>query len=340
MIIGDSTKYYFVNGANVPYDIDNIPRDYNDMVAGRYYILGDMIYYYAGDVTHSSELEPGSIGRFNDHRFLINRLSEEDDIFEERKIESIIPKDEYEEATKNVNHIINSYMTNFKNGHNLAKGLEDKMKNTGETYVPTIKDTDDVLTRMMKLMIIDLKVVLNNYRDKTDKEYSIDNLRSALNGTTLNMTITKFLSWCNILGLEWKFEIFDDPDLDVPHPYPLGEKIYISHDHDLDIDFGPSQPGIFCVPLNKDDDPLKKLVKVAVWKKHMVLSEYKDKGSTPHLLNNMRSALKRKSKMMITYFIFWAEILGFTYNFELYDPKTGTRHCGNKYYKATDYVED
>ena len=42
---------------------------------------------------------------------------------------------------------------------------------------------------------------------------------------------------------------------------------------------------------------------------------------------------------MITYFVLWCEILELTYNFEIYDPETGIRHIGNRYYKMKDYVE-
>lgn len=338
MIIGDTNKYYYINSANAVYDIDNLPDDYSKLVIGKYYIIGDMVYIYSGEVDKPSDLVPGSIGTHYD-KFYVNTLSEEDDIYEERTMSSIVPKEEYETMMHNASAIVNRYILKFKQGVNLAKGLESKMKNTGEVYVPVIKDTDDVLTRMMKLMIIDKKVILSQYKDKTEKDYNVDNLRSALNGTTLNMTISKFLDWCKLLGLEWKFEIFDDPLLIEPHPYPLGERVTIAHNQDLHVEMGPSEPGIFRVEINKNDDPLKKLVKYAVWKKRMILSEYKDKGSTPHLLNNMRSALKRNSKMMINYFCFWCEILGITYNFELYDPATGITHCGNRFYKATDYVD-
>lgn len=339
MIIGKESDFLYINAANSPYEIRDLPKNRSDMINGNYYIVGDLIYEYIGEVKDLSieEIPQGCIGKFYE-KYFIHSIPESSELYDDRKITSIVRKEEYDKLMSNIESLVQSYITNFKSGNNVAKDIEEKMRASGETYVPVIKDTDDVLTRMMKLMIIDKKIVLSNYKNNGKKDYSVDNLRSALNGTTVNMTISKFLDWCNLLGLEWKFEIFDDPDIPVLKA-PLGKRLTISSDQDLWVDVGEHEPGIFKVPLSEKDDPLKKLIKVAVYMKRMVLTEYKDRGSTPHLLNNMRSALKRSSKMMITYFVFWCEILELTYNFEIYDPETGIRHIGNRYYKMKDYVE-
>lgn len=342
MIIGNNDEYVYINSANAPHDIHDIPNDPNDMKVGEYYIIGNMVYLFEGELSELNEttLPEGSMGMFHS-RFYVNTISKNSELYNDRSTSRISSRSDYERDMTDVDSILQRYISNYNSGNNLARNVENKLKNTGDVYVPQIKDTDDVLTRMMKLMIIDKGVILSNYKDKCNgqKDYNIDNLRSALNGTTVNMTVTKFLSWCKLLGLEWKFEICDDPDIENPR-YPLIEPVSISWDQDLTFDVGPLEPGIFKVPVSEKDDPLKKLVKYAVWKKKMVLVEYRDKGSTPHLINNMRSALKRGSKMMITYFVFWCELLNITYNFTLYDPETGITHYGNKYYKAKDYVEE
>lgn len=341
MIIGDESKLIYRDGSNAVFDIHSLPKDKKSMVEGEFYIIDNLIYEYIGKVNDTTEddIPVGCFGIYID-RLLINTIPEDDEMYNDRCINMIIDRTDYEEERSSMDKLIETYVSRFKDGSNIVKELESKLKNSGDVYIPVIKDTDDVLTRMMKLMIIDKEVILSNYKNNSEgtKDYSIDNLRSALNGTTVNMTITKFLSWCSLLGLKWKFEIFDDPDIDNIQN-PLGTRLTISDEKDLWVDVGEKENGIFKVPLSENDDPLKKLIKIAVYMKRMVLTDYKDKGSTPHLLNNMRSALKRSSKMMITYFVFWCEILDITYNFELYDPVTGITHCGNKHYKARDYIE-
>lgn len=321
MFIGEPEHYIFTNektGRTLP--VYDVPNRFNDMVCDRYYVLGDYIYEYVGEVDRMFNTQPGQIFK-RDGKFFINRLtSDMTDLFHISNITHV------EDDGDSLDKIISEYMYNFSIGNNIAKNNQSKITTTGETYTPELKDGDDALTRIMKLMIIHKKLVLNNYRDSCDKKYSLDNIRSAINGATNNMTITRFLTWCNLLGLEWEFCLFDS-GTDLIHPLPVD--LRISSSSPLTCDYGEDEKGIYKVPLSDKDDPLKRLIKVALIMKHVNLNEYKDKGSTPHLINNMRSALKRDSKMMIPYFMYWCEILGMTYLFRVIDPSDGTVfECG------------
>ena len=119
---------------------------------------------------------------------------------------------------------------------------------------------------------------------------------------------------------------------------PLTEPLVIGKDIPLSCEFGESDKRIFKVPLVEGEDPLKRLIKVALIKMNVDLNDYKDKGSTPHLINNMRSALKRSSKMMMPYFVYWCEILGVDYLLTITDPSDGKTIYADVNYRAEDYV--
>ena len=70
----------------------------------------------------------------------------------------------------------------------------------------------------------------------------------------------------------------------------------------------------------------------------MCLIDYKDKGSTPHLLNNMRSSLKRNGRMMIAYFISWCEILGVDFHLRVINPEDGVMYEADGNYRADDDI--
>lgn len=332
MFIGESEHYTFTNnetGRTLP--VYPIPNQFNELKCDRCYVLGDYVYEYIGEINRMADTKPGQIFKRNG-RFFINRINpDKQELFSVSNIRHI--EDEEQSAEK----ILSQYIYNFNIGNNIAKDNQSKMVTSGETYVPELKDSDDALTRIMKLMIIHKKLILNNYRDNCDKKYSLDNIRSAINGATINMTITRFLTWCDLLHLDWEFHLFDN-GTDPINPLPYDLKI--SPSNPLTCDYGDEEKGIYKVPLSEDDDPLKRIIKVAIILKHINLNNYRDKGSTPHLINNMRSALKRKSKMMIPYFIYWCEILGMDYLFRVIDPVDGTVFEADTNYKATEYLED
>lgn len=61
--------------------------------------------------------------------------------------------------------------------------------------------------------------------------------------------------------------------------------------------------------VNPDDDCLKKLIKYVILKKNVDINKYKSTLDTPYALTNMKSALISKTKMSITYFLMWVELL-------------------------------
>ena len=302
---GMESLVFIIN--NEQYPIEQL-TGYTELKEGVYYLCGEYLYRYIGKCSLAElRKEFGVIGVVANRKMVHGFEDAPDEVKELYSASNIYNKKDLTEH--NSDSILESYLNNYKMNNNLVIANHRKVVNTGELYIPDLNEEDDALTRLMKLMIRHLKINRREYKSNFDKDYSFDNLVSALNGATVNMSITKFLTWCDLLQLNWKFEL-DDNGEDPEHPVGHIEN---SNHSMATVDYGEDGNGIFKVPLSDDDDPLKRLIKVCVIKKNMVLADYRDKGSTPHLINNMRSALKRKGRMMFPYFTYWCEILGMKY---------------------------
>lgn len=71
--------------------------------------------------------------------------------------------------------------------------------------------------------------------------------------------------------------------------------------------------------IRKDDDCLKKLIKYLILKKDVDINKYKSAMDTSYALTNMKSALISKTKMSITYFLMWIELLGVDFSIAIQD---------------------
>ena len=305
-------------------NVTTLPDNYNDMVEGMYYIVGDYVYPYIGNQNQIHGFERGCIFKFN-NRYIVNQHP--DEVKKMYRCTRIIPESVYleqkQKKKKTIDDLIDSYEKGYQSGSNLMKESRSKIMSVGDVYMPELNEDDDPLERIMKLMIRDMELVLNDFRTDFDKEYSLDNLRSALSGATKNMSITKFLTWCDLLNLEWEFNLMDSaPDV----PNPLNQTVTISSSNQCTwFEKDPSTMGknSFFVKLTAEEDPLKRIIKNALYIKDVDLKQYKSKGSTPHLINNMRSALKSKQKMTLPYFMSWCEILDMTFSIKITNKKSG-----------------
>lgn len=314
------------------------PLCYDDMVPMEYYVIGCYVYRFIGSVATKKLAPEGSIYKINGFYFVSEyedrELSErfhEDNIVSRQKYESMMSW-----KTKSADAIANEYLN--EHDTNLVELNRNKLLNTGDVFVPELKETDDPMERVIKLIVLNMKLKLNERRGSFDKEYSLDNLRSALNGATKNMSILKFLMWCELLGLDWEFSLINTDD-NISNPLP--EPIQITNRKPLNEDIPDEvKKGIFNVPLTEGDDPLKKLIKVAIFKKVVYLRDYKQKGTTAHLINNMRSGLKGKQKMSIPCAMNWCEILDMILIIKVTNPSNGVWYKSIGYDMYTNVPDD
>lgn len=336
MIIGaNDNLVIFLPSIGEYINIRAFPNNKNEMKIGYYYPIGEYVYEYIGKVDKFRDIKVGQIAFVNfKNDYFTNSYTEDDDIRDYYHISNIRDINHDYDDMNDIDSLLSTYHDSYEIGCNIMKGRKQKTTSADGVFAPELRSTDDALTRIMKKMITHKQLIPSEYRPTMDKEYSFDNMRSALAGSTVSMTITKFLAWCELLNLNWEFMMYDN-GTDMKNP--LHEVVRISYDEDIVCECGEPERGIFKVPIEEEDDPLKKLIKCVIIKKHMNINDYKDKGSTPYLLNNMRSALKSKSKMMMTYFVNWAEILGCSFRLRLIDPVDGAVFEANELYRADDY---
>lgn len=77
-----------------------------------------------------------------------------------------------------------------------------------------------------------------------------------------------------------------------------------------DIEIINNNTELYTPTIKEEDDFLKYLVKKIIIDKKINLRNYKNKFATEYSLNNMKSGLNRQTKMTVTNFKLWCEILG------------------------------
>lgn len=293
-----------------------------------FYLIGDLIYRYS-ETAPVDDVPPGTIIRFGDRYYAQDHTEETADAYSERYI---ISKTEYENRISgagSIEDMMQEYARNYRASNNIIRSGNIKIAPIGDIYMPELDENDDPLERIIKMMLRHMKPVMNEYRGQFDKKHGLDNIKSALNGATKNMSILKFLAWCDSFELDWDIAI-DNADNDVPNP--LGFLIELSNREPYPwMDIPEETKDCFTVPLVKGEDPLKRGIKLALGQKRIDLKDYRKKSPTPHLINNMKSALKSSQKMTLPYFINWCEIIDMIYSFRVINRSDGI------WYKITGY---
>ena len=99
------------------------------------------------------------------------------------------------------------------------------INNNSEIFRPSLKPDDDFLKYIVKKAILNKKINLKNYKDRFSNEYALNNMKSSLSKTT-KMTVTNFVKWCEILGLDWEIVVKDSGE---DKTNLMGETITVSN---------------------------------------------------------------------------------------------------------------
>jgi len=86
-----------------------------------------------------------------------------------------------------------------------------------------------------------------------------------------------------------------------------------------DIEIINNNAETYIPTIKEDDDFLKFLVKRIIIDKKINLRNYRDKFPNEYALNNMKSGLNRSTKMTVTNFKAWCEILGIKWSITIED---------------------
>lgn len=179
------------------------------------YIKGDFVYLYRGNYKKGDSLEPGVYIDDNDKHIFVDPVTRGD--VKRYSVSNIIDVD----TDKIIDEIINK-----KESFISLQDSEILISNS-DVFVPTIKDTDDPLKKIIKQAIIEKKVNLSIYKNKVNNEYGLVNMKSALLRDTA-MSIKYFKMWLEVLDLDFKIVLKDNGD--PQNINPLKREIIISSD--------------------------------------------------------------------------------------------------------------
>lgn len=338
MLLEDKCYYHDpVTGDYHP--VKNIVSGNDVLEEGYYYILGDHVYPYVGKLSNHIQFSKNYTGGIA----LIKGTLEfqewkTEDEFKQHTLDHLTSEDLSIDLDrmKTSQEYIKEYLDAWDDGRNLPSKIRAPYSPLGDIYIPLFRDEDFPLEQILKRMIVAMKIVSSDERKKMSDDYKYDNMVSSLDGATKHTSILKFLDWANLLELDWEFSVFDISG----NPYPLGEPIIVTNRDDGWQEIpAPDSKDYFVVPCEMGEDPYKRLIKLALWKKCVPTAYYRKKGGTSHQINNMKSALKSKQKMTSDYFSTWCELLDMGSSFTLTN-KDGIWFKAVGYDITTNYEED
>lgn len=306
--------------------VKNLPENLDDLTEDSLYLIGKNIYTYAGVYPNSFELhrdypEGGVFARMekNPDKIVFQEFSD-DATKEACGIDNITSEHEakfFEEEGNDPEALLIRYFHTFEDGNNMAVRIKQKPMRDGQPYVPSFRRSDDPLERLVKIVVASMKIISSVSRNTLENDYEFDNLVSTFEGSTNHTSILKIMEWCTFLDLDWEFSVFSIEE----HKWKLESDLSVSRNSIPSYDIDTSdQKNVFKVKFSEGDDPLKRLTKYFLDVMNCPSSFYRDRGSTPHLVNNMMSALKSSQKMTMKYFINWCNLLGLGFGFKLTRP--------------------
>lgn len=314
-------------GEGVP--VEPLPDDLDKLTEDVMYLVGGHIYDYVGTCPNALELkhaypDGGAFGRLakNPNKIIFYDYVDEEhaEPFSVKNIMDQATFDDIEtrmDTSTDASFVIGRYFQTFDDGNNLAATIKQRQNRDGLPYIPSFRPTDDPLERLLKITVASMKIISAESRNQMDKDYEFDNLVSTFEGMTKHTSIDKIMDWCKFLQLHWEFTVFGLED----HEWQITDDISVSSTQMPWVDIVvEDQKNVFKVELVEDEDPLKRLTKLFLDKMSCPSKFYQNKGSTPHLVNNMKSALKSKQKMTMKYFMNWCNLLGLGFGFQFTRP--------------------
>lgn len=192
----------------------------------------------------------------------------------------------------------------------LSPDMIEAMNNATSSYKPTIAENDDFLKRLVKTAIRMKGVDLNRLKAKMSKSYGLSNLKAALKGTT-KMSVEKFHSWMVLLGLDFTATVVTPAN-----PAENIEELVLHYDSNTDLVTDASGTERMT---DKNDDYLKRLVKLMFSERDLDSAVLKAKMTTTYGFSNLMQALRWKTKMSVDKFLTWLDLLDSSAEFILYD---------------------
>ena len=153
-------------------------------------------YVYRGKLKKSDIKIPGSIYKVNDHFIWTEHEPDKRAVYDVRNAKSIEPA-----------AFIEALQAGAK-AQEVPNNLIDTLD--GEIFAPKIRDSDDVLKRIIKTVLQNMKLNIKSLRPKFSNDYDLNNLKSQLVKEGA-MSSKYFVRWCEILDIQIETIIRNKP---------------------------------------------------------------------------------------------------------------------------------
>ena len=166
------------------------------MEEGRSYLKDNYVYVYRGEPQQPlTDDSPTGVYDVNGKiKFHLNKKDKKKYFID--NIVELNPKRMFDEISKRGEEFID------------PKDVEIINNNT-EYFNPKINPNDDIWKYIIKKIIQEKKINLKNYRHLFDSQYTLNNMKGALEKGT-KMTVNYFRAWCEILGVDWEVTVYDN----------------------------------------------------------------------------------------------------------------------------------
>lgn len=195
------------------------------------YVIGDYVYPYWGKTSLDDDLDKLPVGIYMHNGDYVYRPVKTNNEKEFCSIDNI--------ASTSVSAIWKEVESNLDNF--ISDEDREMINNNVKEYRPTIKPSDDPLKKLIKQAIIDKGVNVNLFKGVFDEKHGLTNIKSTLSNSS-NLTMLKFLQWCEMLNLNFKISVYDNG---ADNYYPLL--------HELNYDSGKGTD-VFSDALLENDD--------------------------------------------------------------------------------------
>lgn len=202
------------------YDINPLPVDFSNLEEGECYAFDGYALIYYGKVKDLKGDPKVGFYLDNNNELFINLPEDLKEKYSTKNIKEF-----------NVSDIIDEMIEN-SDSFTSPEDME-VIQNSSDITVPTIRDNDDFLTKIVKRVIIAKKINLKNYEHKVDKSI-FTNMKGSLNTEGRKMSVMYFKRWAEVLGFDFQIIINDDG---TDRLAPLKETIeFNSEFEDCDMD--------------------------------------------------------------------------------------------------------
>ena len=147
-----------------------------------------LVYIYRGKLKKGDHKIPGSIYKSGNNFLWVEHDPDEAPLYDIRNARSL--------DTESIVEALNKEGVKIKE---IPVEVSDSID--GEIFAPKIRDTDDILKRIIKTVLQNMKLNIKSLRPKFNNDYDLNNLKSQLVKEGA-MSSKYFVRWCEILDIQ------------------------------------------------------------------------------------------------------------------------------------------